>query len=74
MLFRSFISVIMVSLISSLLFSSPAIILMIAALNYGAGILLINILISSLAMTSGLFFWDEFLHPDILFRSLSFVF
>ena len=59
------------SLVSSILFSNPANILMIVVLNSGSGILLIYVLIRSLAMTSSCsFFWDEFLHLGILPRYL----
>ena len=58
---------------SSMLFSGPASTLMIAVLNSGSGILFICFdYIRSLVMTfSCSFFWDKFLHLDILSRCLS---
>lgn len=56
-----------------MLFSSPARILTIVVLNSSSFSLLISILISSLAVTSCSFFWDEFLHLCIYSWSLSFV-
>ena len=70
--FRSFISVVTNSLVTSIFFSSPASILLIIALNSGSGMLLRSVLIQSFAMTFYCsLFWNEFLILCILSRSLS---
>lgn len=57
---------------SSMLFLSPASMLMIVALNSGLGILLISVMIRTLAMAfSCSLFWDEFFYVGILSRYLS---